>query len=172
RAGLDPPLFRRQQDQGLSRRDGASHLSLLVQRNLAQRKHPPPARPVLRTGSAEPAGFSEEASCLRGKRRTSMCGAPAGSCPPTPPLRRGPEDQDQRQRQRQPQPQPQPQPRRAGLDPPAVPPKVKGFRAVTARATFLCLCKETRRKEHTPRLRARCGSSPSPACGRRCPEGG
>src|SRR5690606_16053161 len=50
--------------------------------------------------------------------------------------------------------------------------RIKSFRAVTARATFLCLCKETRRKEHTPRLRARCGSSPSPACGRRCPEGG
>src|SRR5690606_8388449 len=47
RAGLDPPLFRRHQDQKLSRRDGASHLSLLVQRNLAQRKHTPPARPVL-----------------------------------------------------------------------------------------------------------------------------
>src|SRR5690606_8520703 len=31
-----------------------------------------------------------------------------------------------------------------------------GFRAVTARATFLCLCKETWRKESTPRLRARC----------------
>src|SRR5690606_13623029 len=28
-------------------------------------------------------------------------------------------------------------------------------RAVTARATFLCLCKETWRKESTPRLRAR-----------------
>src|SRR5690606_20484884 len=52
----------RHQDQKLSRRDGASHLSLLVQRNLAQRKHTPPARPVLRTGFAEPAGFSEEAS--------------------------------------------------------------------------------------------------------------
>src|SRR5690606_27317672 len=43
--------------------------------NLAQRKHTPPSRPVLRTGSAEPAGFSEGASCPRGKRRTSMCGA-------------------------------------------------------------------------------------------------
>src|SRR3546814_150202 len=67
------------QDQKLSRRDGASHLSLLVQRNLAQRKHTPPARPVLRTGFAEPAGFSEGASCPRGKRRASMRGAPAGS---------------------------------------------------------------------------------------------
>src|SRR5690606_15688270 len=46
RAGLDPPLFRRHQDQELSRRDGASHLSLPVQGNLAQRKHTPPARPV------------------------------------------------------------------------------------------------------------------------------
>src|SRR5690606_5342560 len=63
------------QDQKLSRRDGASHLSLLVQRNLAQRKHTPPSRPVPCTGSAEPAGFSERASCPRGKRRTSMCGA-------------------------------------------------------------------------------------------------
>src|SRR5690606_25336653 len=34
--------------------------------------------------------------------------------------------------------------------------KIKSFRAVTARATFLCLCKETWRKESTPRLRARC----------------
>src|SRR3546814_18897286 len=75
--------------------DGASHLSLLVQRNLAQRKHTPPSRPVLCTGFAEPAGFSEGASCPRGKRRTSMCGAPAGSCPPPPPLQRGPGDQDQ-----------------------------------------------------------------------------
>src|SRR3546814_7740438 len=33
---------------------------------------------------------------------------------------------------------------------------IKGFRAATARATFLCLCKETWRKESTPRLRARC----------------
>src|SRR5690606_18819397 len=67
--------FRRHEDQELSRRDGASHLSLLVQRNLAQRKHTPPARPVLRTRFAEPAGFSERASCPRGKRRTSLCGA-------------------------------------------------------------------------------------------------
>src|SRR5690606_19488460 len=36
------------------------------------------------------------------------------------------------------------------------PDNIKGFRAVTARATFLCLCKETWRKESTPRLRARC----------------
>src|SRR3546814_8931313 len=36
----------RKQDQELSRRDGASHLSLLVQRNLAQRKHTPPSRPA------------------------------------------------------------------------------------------------------------------------------
>src|SRR5690606_19490537 len=75
RAGLVRLPFRRDQDQELSRRDGASHLSLLVQRNLAQRKHTPPSRPVLRTGFAEPAGFSEEASCLRGKRRASMRGA-------------------------------------------------------------------------------------------------
>src|SRR3546814_18076580 len=34
--------------------------------------------------------------------------------------------------------------------------KVKSSRAVTARATFLCLCKETWRKESTPHLRARC----------------
>src|SRR3546814_2562249 len=38
---------------------------------------------------------------------------------------------------------------------------IKGFRAVTARATFLCLCKETWRKESTPRLRARCFASGS-----------
>src|SRR3546814_19574724 len=30
-----------------------------------------------------------------------LCAAPCGSCPPAPPLRRGPGDQDQRQRQRQ-----------------------------------------------------------------------
>src|SRR5690606_21327652 len=66
---------RRNQDQELSRRDGASHLSLLVQRNLAQRKHTPPSRPMLRIGFAEPAGFSERASCPRGKRRASMHGA-------------------------------------------------------------------------------------------------
>src|SRR3546814_7317476 len=53
------------QDQKLSRRDDASHLSLLVQRNLAQRKHTPPSRPVPCTGFAEPAGFSEGASCPR-----------------------------------------------------------------------------------------------------------
>src|SRR5690606_10685901 len=75
RAGLVRLPFRRNQDQELSRRDGASHLSLLVQRNLAQRKHTPPSRPTLRVGFAEPAGFSEEASCLRGKRRASMRGA-------------------------------------------------------------------------------------------------
>src|SRR5690606_27747643 len=40
--------FPQHQDQGLPRRDGASHLSLLVQRNLAQRKHPPPTRPAQR----------------------------------------------------------------------------------------------------------------------------
>src|SRR3546814_11778763 len=32
--------------------------------------------------------------------------------------------------------------------------KIKSFRAVTARAPFLCLCKETWRKESTPRLRS------------------
>src|SRR3546814_3973540 len=32
---------------------------------------------------------------------------------------------------------------------------IKSFRAVPARATFLCLCKETWRKESTHRLRAR-----------------
>src|SRR3546814_115363 len=54
---------------------GASHLSLLVQRNLAQRKHTPPTRPARCAGFAEPAGFSEGASCPCGKRRTSLCGA-------------------------------------------------------------------------------------------------
>src|SRR5690606_677232 len=53
------------------------------------KKHTPPPRPALRAGSAEPAGFSEGASCPCGKRRTSLCGAPAGSDPPAPPLRRG-----------------------------------------------------------------------------------
>src|SRR3546814_13052214 len=49
-------FFRRpaaDQHQELSRRDGASHLSLLVQRNLAQRKHTPPSRPMLRIGRSE-----------------------------------------------------------------------------------------------------------------------
>src|SRR3546814_12471502 len=69
------PAGPQRKDQKLSRRDGASHLSLLVQRNLAQRKHTPPSRPVRCTGFAEPAGFSERASCPRGKRRQSMCGA-------------------------------------------------------------------------------------------------
>src|SRR5690606_15301613 len=75
--------FRRNQDQELSRRDGASHLSLLVQRNLAQRKHTPPSRPVRCTGFAEPAGFSERASCPRGNA-AHPCAAPCGSCPPAP----------------------------------------------------------------------------------------
>src|SRR3546814_12771781 len=72
------------QDQKLSRRDDASHLSLLVQSNLAQRKHTPPSRPVPCTGFAEQAGFSEGAYCPRGKRRKSMFGAPAGYCSPPP----------------------------------------------------------------------------------------
>src|SRR3546814_13107442 len=38
---------------------------------------------------------------------------------------------------------------------------IKSFRAVTARATFLCLCKEAWRKESAPRLRARC-CAPAP----------
>src|SRR3546814_9671801 len=66
------PAGPQRKDQKLSRRDGASHLSLLVQRNLAQRKHTPPSRPVRCTGFAEPAGFSERSSCPRGKRRTSL----------------------------------------------------------------------------------------------------
>src|SRR5690606_33779334 len=74
-AGLVRLPVRRHQDQELSRRDGGGHLSLLVQRYPAQRNHPPPTRPVRCTGFAEPAGFSEEASCLRGKRRASMRGA-------------------------------------------------------------------------------------------------
>src|SRR3546814_10711874 len=40
------------------------------------KKHTPPSRPARCAGSAEPAGFPERASCPRGKRRTSMCGAP------------------------------------------------------------------------------------------------
>src|SRR3546814_4428850 len=39
--------------------------------------------------------------------------------------------------------------------------KSKRFSAVTARDTFSCLCKETWRKESTPRLRARCSASGS-----------
>src|SRR3546814_2057426 len=45
---------------------------------------------------------------------------------------------------------------------------IKSFRAVTARATFLCLCKEAWRKESAPRLRARC-CAPAPPL-RRGPE--
>src|SRR3546814_18102668 len=74
-ASSSPARQQPNQDQELSRRDGASHLSLLVQRNLAQRKHTPPLRPARCAGFAEPAGFSEGASCPRGKRRPSMCGA-------------------------------------------------------------------------------------------------
>src|SRR5690606_31642180 len=48
--------------------------------------------------------------------------------------------------------------------------KIKSFRAVTARATFLCLCKETWRKESTPRLRARC-CAPGPRSRRDFPSG-
>src|SRR5690606_26201154 len=48
--------------------------------------------------------------------------------------------------------------------------KIKGVRAVTARATFLCLCKETWRKESTPRLRARC-CAPGPRSRRDFPSG-
>src|SRR5690606_34902495 len=47
---------------------------------------------------------------------------------------------------------------------------IKSFRAVTARATFLCLCKETWRKESTPRLRARC-CAPGPRSRRDFPGG-
>src|SRR5690606_32325335 len=48
--------------------------------------------------------------------------------------------------------------------------KIKSFRAVTARATYLCLCKETWRKESTPRLRARC-CAPGPRSRRDFPSG-
>ena len=41
-------------------------------------------------------GISDGASCPCGKRRTSLCGAPMGSCPPAPPLRRGPGGQKPR----------------------------------------------------------------------------
>src|SRR3546814_13779240 len=41
---------------------------------------------------------------------------------------------------------------------------------LTARATFLCLCKETWRKESTPRLRARC-CAPGPRSRRDFPRG-
>src|SRR5690606_27289579 len=78
RAALDVFLLEQHQDQGLSRRDGASQLSLRVQGNLAQRKHTPPARPVLRTGSAEPAGFSEEASKPPRKTPRILARRPSG----------------------------------------------------------------------------------------------
>src|SRR5690606_33705296 len=95
---------------------------------------PRPARPVLCTGSAEPAGFSEEASCLRGKRRTSMCGAPAGSVPPPPPLRRGPEGQGQDQRQQSRQRKTKaPSP---CMPTPPRPPRMARFRAPPAEAVF------------------------------------
>src|SRR3546814_3356607 len=61
------PAGPQRKDQKLSRRDGASHLSLLVPRTRAQRKHTPPSRPVRCTGCAAPAGFSEGASCHIGR---------------------------------------------------------------------------------------------------------
>src|SRR3546814_14605456 len=84
--GLFPAGQPQRNDQELSRRDGASHLSLLVQRNLAQRKHTPPSRPVLRLGFAEPAGPSEGASCPLGKNPKSLCGAPGVWTAATAPL--------------------------------------------------------------------------------------
>src|SRR5690606_31036313 len=89
----------------VSHAERANHLSLLAQRNLAQRNTPRLRARRYRAGSAKPTGFSEGASCPCGIRRTSLCGAPSGPDPPAPPLRRGPEcqkpSQNQRQRQRQ-----------------------------------------------------------------------
>src|SRR3546814_4022282 len=65
--------------------DGASHLSLLVQRNLAQRKHTPPSRPVLRTGFAELAGTRKINSKGKGTG-TGVCteaGLSAHGCVPS-----------------------------------------------------------------------------------------
>src|SRR5690606_31300514 len=75
----------RGQIKSVSRAGRASHLSLACAKKPGAKKHTPPPRPALRTGSAEPAGFSEGASCPCGKRRTS-CAAPCGSDPPAPPL--------------------------------------------------------------------------------------
>src|SRR5690606_24183084 len=91
------PRYPQHQDQELSRRDGASHLSLLVQRNLAQRKHPPPARPAQR----QP--FSRLREKVPGGRMRVRAQRAALAL-----LRR-----------RQ-------QPRRADLDPPAAPPTPRG----------------------------------------------
>src|SRR3546814_14600503 len=74
-ASSSPARQQPNQEQELSRRDRASHLSLLVQRNLAPRKHTPPLRPARCAGFADPAGFAQGASCPRGKRRPSLCGA-------------------------------------------------------------------------------------------------
>jgi len=91
------PVCQRQ-DQKLSRRDGASHLSLLVQRNLAQRN-----TPRLRARRCAP-GPRSRRDFPRGhpapaENAAHPCAAPCGSCPPAPPLRRGPESQGQQQRQ-------------------------------------------------------------------------
>src|SRR3546814_681715 len=92
----------RNQDQELSRRDGASHLSLLVQRNLAQRN-----TPRLRARCCAP-GSRSRRDFPRGhpapaENAAHPCAAPCGSCPPSPPLRRGPQGQDQK-----PKPKPKP----------------------------------------------------------------
>src|SRR5690606_8135442 len=177
RAGLDPPLFRRHQDQELSRRDGASHLSLLVQRNLAQRNTPrlrarccapgprsrrdfPRRHPASAENAAHPYAappVSSTGQALRGlvRRPRRSGGAPdvkslksraTATATATSPVGRVLTRQLSRRSLVG-----RVLTRRSFADI-----KIKGFRAVTARATFLCLCKETWRKESTPRLRARC----------------
>src|SRR5690606_8940826 len=94
------------------------HLSLLVQGNLAQRKHTPPARPVLRTGSAEPAGFSEEASKPPRKTPRILARRPSGLVRR---LRRSegvPNVKSLKSRATATATATSPEPRRAGLDPP------------------------------------------------------
>ena len=91
-------LFGGDQRQKLSRRDGASHLSLLVQRNLAQRNTPRLRARRCAPGPRSRRDFSK-GHPAPAKNAAHPCAAPCGSCPPAPPLRRGPESQGQQQRQ-------------------------------------------------------------------------
>src|SRR5690606_5581379 len=85
----------RGQIKSVSRAERASHLSLLVQRNLAQRN-----TPRLRARRCAP-GPRSRRDFPRGhpapaENAAHPCAAPCGSDPPAPPLRRGPEGQKRR----------------------------------------------------------------------------
>ena len=65
-----------------------------------QKKHTPAVRPPHAAGAQSRREFSDGASCPSRKRRTSMCGAPAGFCPPRLPDLRGPGSKSKRVRVR------------------------------------------------------------------------